>query len=46
MNRDLAQSGAGPFSLKTAPHGAPSSVWAGARAEADEIGRAIASTVT
>ncbi len=38
INRDLADQGAGPFELKTVPQGAATSVWAAARAEADEIG--------
>lgn len=38
INRDLADQGAAPFELKTVPQGAATSVWAAARAEADEIG--------
>ena len=38
INRDLADQGAAPFEFKTVPQGAATSVWAAARAEADEIG--------
>lgn len=38
MNQQLASEGKGPFQWKTIPQGAATSVWAGAVAQADEIG--------
>ncbi len=38
MNADLAAEGKPPFQWKTVPQGAATSVWAGAVAQADEIG--------
>ena len=38
INRDLADQGAPPFELKSVPQGAATTVWAAARASADEIG--------
>ena len=38
MNRQLAAEGKGPFHWKTIPQGAATSVWAGFRAAADEVG--------
>jgi len=38
MNKQLAAEGKAPFQFKTIPQGAPTSVWAGVVAPADEIG--------
>ncbi|MET0747743.1 MAG: SDR family NAD(P)-dependent oxidoreductase [Rhizobium sp.] len=38
INKDLAAEGRPPFSLKTVPQGAATSVWAGVVAEADAVG--------
>ena len=38
INRDLADQGAPPFELKSVPQGAATTVWAAARALAEEIG--------
>jgi NAD(P)-dependent dehydrogenase (short-subunit alcohol dehydrogenase family) len=38
INRELAAEGKPPFQLKTIPHGAATSVWAGVVATADEVG--------
>jgi len=38
MNQQLAAEGKAPFQFKTIPQGAATSVWAGFRAPADEVG--------